>query len=504
MLTARSLGSTISVPAFARGDVTKLRNEHGQRLGWPAGPGLPVENEVLGEGRDRNSYLRVFLFLAVYAASLAWLLPKLSLWLDEILDLMAARLATVESVIAYIRVAPGAVPLNYLAQSAAIHIFGLSSFAGRLPSAISSVLSCIGIYFLARRIRLRWPLFPVVVFALCPFQLRYALEARGYALALTFSIWSTVLFLSIVRRPRALGRLILYGLCVVAGLYTQPFSLFVPLSHLTWAILAKDIENKKSLLTSVVLANVVAICLFFPWYLYASEAWKDSVAAAQQRGDLNLRAIPMVLRELVGMGYIGTGLMLTGIAFAAKRGSACRPDRLFWVLSLLVPIGCVFLADAGFGYFLAIRQMIFVLAPISILFCLGVETLVQRSFKIGAALLMAVLIAALWGDIRLFVRPRENWQMAAGLLETEVGEGGCVWFAPANSIHLYSFFRPEVARAECTADSLRKTARVVLAISPYDLEKKYSSAQRELLNTGFLKRGELNPNGPRIELYSRK
>ena len=451
-----------------------------------------------------NSYSWLFLFLASYLACLIWLLPKLSLWLDEILDLIGAGSAHFGSLIDYVRGNAGAVPLGYLAQAAAIHFFGLSAFSGRLPSTISSVASCLGIYFLARRASLRWPLLPAVVFALCPVQFRYALEARGYALALAFSIWSTVIFISMIERPRAIGRLILYGLCVVGGLYTQPFSLFVPLSHLAWIVFAPGVARKRSLLLSIGFANVIAILLFLPWYLYAAGVWRESLVATHWRAEPPLKAISLLLRELVGMGYIGTGLALTGVALAAQRGpSASRPGRLFWLLYLLLPIGCVFAADAAFGYFLAIRQMIFVLTPLCVLFGLGVESLIQRNSRAGAALAIALLAAAVWNDFQLFERPRENWQAAAGLLETEASQGACVWFAPDESRTLYLFFRPELAAAECRADILPQAARVALAVSPYDLDKGFVAAQRKLLDNGLAKQAELNPGGPLIEVYGR-
>lgn len=114
---------------------------------------------------------------------------------------------------AYIRVQAGAVPLGYLAQAAAIRIFGLSAFSGRLPSALSSLASCAGVYFLARRAAIRWPLLAAVAFAVCPLQLRYALEARGYALALALSVYSTLLLFLILERPRVVGLRILYAVC---------------------------------------------------------------------------------------------------------------------------------------------------------------------------------------------------------------------------------------------------------------------------------------------------
>ena len=152
----------------------------------------------------------LFLFLAVYACVLVALLPVLSLWLDEIMDLMVVRSAGMRELLAGVAVNSGNAPLNYIIQFWTVHVLGYSAFAGRLPEAIFSLASCAGIYVLARRLRLRWPLLAVAVFALFPLQFRYALEARPYSLALALSIWSTVAFFRLLDQPRSLPRATLY------------------------------------------------------------------------------------------------------------------------------------------------------------------------------------------------------------------------------------------------------------------------------------------------------
>src|SRR5690242_9204730 len=178
-----------------------------------------------------NSRAGLFLFLAVYSCALAALLPVLSLWLDEIYDLIVARMGHLMDVLAYVPRVSGNVPLNYVIQFASVHLLGFSAFTGRLPSAISSVVACAGVFVLAKRMGLRRPLLAAGIFALCPLQLRYALEARPYELALCLSVWATVAFLRVLDRPESASRAGLYGLSVAAGLFTFPYILFVPLAH---------------------------------------------------------------------------------------------------------------------------------------------------------------------------------------------------------------------------------------------------------------------------------
>ncbi len=187
-----------------------------------------------------NSRAGLFLFLGVYACALAALLPVLSLWLDEIYDLIVARMDRLADVLDYVPHVSGNVPLNYVVQFASVHLLGFSAFTGRLPSAISSVIACAGVFVLAKKMGLRWPLLATAIFALFPLQLRYALEARPYELALCLSIWATVAFLRVLERPASVSRAALYALCIVAGLFTFPYMLFVPLAHLAWAGLVSN------------------------------------------------------------------------------------------------------------------------------------------------------------------------------------------------------------------------------------------------------------------------
>jgi len=437
-----------------------------------------------------NSRAGLFLFLAVYACALAALLPVLSLWLDEIYDLMVARMDHLADVLAYVPHVSGNVPLNYIVQFGSVHLLGFSAFTGRLPSAISSVIACAGIFVLARRLGFRWPLLAAAIFALFPLQLRYALEARPYELALCLSIWSTVAFLRVVEQPESVARAALYTLCIAAGLFTFPYMVFVPLAHLAWASLVSYRTTRWQPLLAAALALGIAGLIFAPWYLHSAASWRTAVAIGQLKGTITLRALPMILRELVAAGYIGSLLVLAGFAYGLTR----RQDWPLWLLYLMVPIVCAVAADAWFGYFLAIRQMIFVLAPLALLFTAGVEALPRRP---AAILTAALLIALIAGNISFFRRPREDWRTAAVILESEP----CVVYSPPDSRLLYAFFVPDLANRECASG---QAPRVALAISPYAPRNSITERQRQLTESGYTERADFNPATPRIEIYTRR
>ena len=436
-----------------------------------------------------NSRAGLFLFLAVYACALAALLPVLSLWLDEIYDLIVARMAHLSDVLAYVPHVSGNVPLNYVVQFASVHLLGFSAFTGRLPSAISSVLACAGVFVLAKRMSLRWPLLATATFALFPLQLRYALEARPYELALCLSIWATVAFLRVLERPESVPRAALYGLSIAAGLFTFPYMLFVPLAHLAWAGLDSYRTRRRQPLLTAALAIGIAGLIFAPWYLHSAASWRTAVAIGQLKGTITLRAVPMILRELIAGGYIGSLLVLAGFAY----GLARRQDWPLWLLYFMAPIVCAVAADAWFGYFLAIRQMIFVLAPLALLFAAGVEALPRRPAAIFTAALLITLVV---GNISFFRRSREDWRTAAVILANET----CIVYSPPDSRNLYAFFVPDLANRECAPG---QQPRVALAISPYEPKDSVTERQRLLTNSGYTERADFNPATPRIEIYTR-
>lgn len=420
------------------------------------------------------------LFLAAYAAALALLLPRLPLWLDEILTLAGARQPDLGALLEYLRTVPGGTLLAFLAPQAALRLLGGWAVSARAVSALASVAACAGVLALARRLQLRWPLAAVAVFALCPLQFRYALEARPYALALCLSVWSTVIVLQLAERPRWRGAAVAYALLTVAAGYTLAYALFVPAAHLAWLMLAR---NRGAALAVTASLGVAGLALA-PWYLHFRADWQ-AITAANAPWDWG--AIDVFLKELTGAGYWGTALLACGAFFGAKR-TGWRSPWLWWAV---VPVPLVWIANAVFNYFFAVRQMIYILAPLALLFALGAESLRTK----GRALLALFLAASLYEDVNWFRKPRENWAAAA----RSIPEQGCIMFVPADARLLYTFFRPELAAQVCAAAD---SAPVVLAASPYDPGGEREDAERALASRGLVRASTQSFHGPQVQVWA--
>jgi len=432
----------------------------------------------------------LYIFLGLYAVTLIVLIPGKPLWVDEIIDLGGVRgVSDVSGVLAFVPRNAGGVPLGYLVDFGMIRLFGYSVFIVRLPSVFFTVLTCVGMYILARQTKLRMPLLAVILYAVSPLNLRYALEARPYAQAACWSVFSTVVFLSLIRRP-TFGKAAGYGALVAAGLFTQPYSIFVPVAHLIWLLFTRSVREKSRAILLAGTAVALASLTFLPWYLKAHAAWQGAVNSGV-RFVVTGKDLLVIPHELMGTGFIGAAL--TGIAIVVALGwsSWYKDEKIFWAHYLAIPLLLAPATDAFFGYFLAARQMIFVLVPISVLLIACAE--VRWAWLVPVAL----FIAMVYEDVHWIRRPGEGWQAAASQLKA----ADCSIFAPSGTRTLYLFFEPRLR--ECDENTLTTAGAVVLAMSPDQPESLAAVARRKLDLAGFHKVADLRSADPRVELYRR-
>ncbi len=432
--------------------------------------------------------------MAAYAACLILLLSRLPLSLDEILDLMSLRNHGWRELMTQIARNAGGTPLSYLVRLPLIRSFGESAAAARLPSALFSIAACCGVFLLARRLGLRWPLLAALVFATFPLQFRYALEARAYSQALCLSVWATILFLRWMDRKRSFWRALLYGLTIGGAIYTQPYTIFVPAAHCLWL----GIRRNRWMFLSTGAVIVIAGAAFVPWYRFSVPLWKEGVAAVYPQSTIGWRAVELILREIAGTGYFGSALLICALAIAFRFGFSIHAEnRSLLALYLAIPLIGAVAADTLFVYFLAVRQMIFVLAPLAVLFALGIETSLVRGWRVAATLLtIALLGASTYEDIHLFYRPHDDFGSAAAIL---AADPTCVIYVPGDSRLYYSFFRPELASRDC---DLKTAERVTVAVSPWGRDKT-DPVDRRLRDSGLVKRAQQDSSGSVIELYRR-
>ena len=440
------------------------------------------------------------LFITVYTAITLLLLSRLSLWLDEIIDLLGTQKQSLVEVTKYAASNRGGTPIWYLTQALATRALGFSAFSARLPSCIASIAACWGFALLAKRIGARWPTLYVAAFALLPLQLRYALEGRPYAEALCLSVWATVVFLRLLERTTVLNGL-LYALLIALGLYTQPYLIFVAAAHVLWALANPRVSAKARLFAVGALS--VASVSFVPWLVYARQIWPD-YPAPKIHTAIQIRDLFLLLRECLGGGYLLTLPVVAAILASVRAGVVRSSTKLLLVLMILLPIGCAVLVDQLFGYFVASRQVIFVLPSMVLLAGDGIEYI---AFKMGGlvatGLTLLILTTSVVYDVGWFTRPREDWKAATTVLRQSVDSGACALLSPDLNAQIFLFFDPALFHRFSDASNISGCSQIAVADMPNSGEYSATIA-RQLTDAGFRQRRVIFAGEPTVTLVSRQ
>lgn len=373
----------------------------------------------------------------------------LPLWLDEIIQLRETRNTTPAQLLDSLPHTPGAAPLGYLIQQTSMRVTGYSERSARFPSALFVAGAVVFTGMIAAELGLSWPWLAAAIFAMFPETLRYACESRVYSQALLFSTLATWLFL---RRSTTL-----YTLALIAAIYTQPYAVFVGVAHLAW-------ERRRS----AAIALGIAIAAFLPWYAHSSQFWSSGLTSSDVHFAISAKTPLMLFREAAGAGYWGSGLLLILCIMAARH-------RKFLACWIGVPVLLALVADAVSGYFVATRQILWILPAVAVAAALGVE----HRPRLGRPLMAILAAVCVWFSFRYFTAPHDDFEKAANTLMAQVRQGACIAVVPPGSRALYEFFRPEIADANCLAP------RVALVATPYTTPAEKQAGVARLLESNY-------------------
>lgn len=211
----------------------------------------------------RSAWLAALAIALVAIALRVWGLGRESLWLDEGFTWRLARLAPLDAIAA----SRGDVhpPLFVLLVGLLVRIFGDCETTLRALSVVASCASVLIAWRLARRAfgdEAAWGAAALV--ALSAFQVRYAQEARAYALLGALSLASADALVASVAGGRARAR-IAWAVSTAALLYTHASGAFVVLAEAValawWMRRSEGRTAARGLLVPA--AAIVAACL--PW-----------------------------------------------------------------------------------------------------------------------------------------------------------------------------------------------------------------------------------------------
>jgi 4-amino-4-deoxy-L-arabinose transferase-like glycosyltransferase len=428
--------------------------------GPPLEPALARRSALLRQSTHSHRAILLSFLLYLYALSIvAWYRP---LWLDELLQLQAARGASLIEVLRNLSRFPAGVPVAYLLEHIVQNIGGSSSLVIRAPSIAAGVLTVVLLRLLTNALTsYRSPL-PYMLFALLPLQIRYATEARPYELALAASLASTLLLHRLYKRI-TVGRIILYVASSTICLYTQPYAFFVCVAHVVWVCLPVN-WNRRTLMLTVAGGALLSSALFLPWYLYAHTTWVEVVHEAAY-GSVSWKTPFLLIREITGSGYLLSVPFLALAIIGYRSSTLSRENRRLLLCCAIIPAILALLADAFFGYFVAIRQMLFILPPLCIFSAEGVSVIAQKNGMLARASSSALLAGFCFSAVRFATSQSENWKAAATVGEQLLRPGGCIQFVPPNSQTLFQLVSPGLQELSCGKD--RTLSLSIALISPY-------------------------------------
>jgi uncharacterized membrane protein len=239
------------------------------------------------------------------------------LWLDEALSVSISQLPFSDLYEALRH--DGAPPLYYLLLKGWTSIFGTGNVAARSLSGLFMTAAVVATYFAARRVGGRQVAFyAAIVMVVNPFAIRYATEARMYALEILLISCGIIVFDRVVERP-TIGRAVPFGFIIVIGLYTQYWNFYllpVLVALLGWMLWRGDDRNAARHLLIAMIFGILAFLPWMPTFIYQGEhtgtPWGTPVLPALPFG--------YTLRDFAGGATFGTevqeGWVLFVIMFA--------------------------------------------------------------------------------------------------------------------------------------------------------------------------------------------
>lgn len=290
----------------------------------------------------------------------------------------------------------------------------------RFPSALAGALGCWLLCRLgAREGRPKLGLAAGLLLSVSLLHLDWSRRADFYALLTLVSLWTAFDFFSLLDRPRAWPRL---ALSASLFLLSHPYAVLMAAFQGLFAFKTVSGPRRREALVSLAKAWGAAGLLFLPWFAFSTKALLD-LSTFDFRGHhavlglgAFLKELPAALAQKPEAGLIpawAAAAFASAYALgwaasldAARRG---RKDRLLAfshsVLAFSLP--AVVALDLRYRYYLAHRQLLWVLPFFLLAVADGWSRLLPAARARAAALAAAVLCALpLWREVTLWQEAR--------------------------------------------------------------------------------------------------
>ncbi|WP_293136304.1 glycosyltransferase family 39 protein [Microcoleus sp. bin38.metabat.b11b12b14.051] len=239
-------------------------------------------------------------------------------------------------------------PLYYVLARFWAQWFGTSVAAMRSLAAVISLLVFPAIYWLA------WELFEspavawmaIAIFAISPYHILFAQEARQYSLWTVTTILSSAALLRAMRPESTQNNLAfvsnwaLYAIAATLGLYTHLLFICVAAAHAIYVAVIANWRDVKTFIAYYAAAMVALIC-FMPSLVNTVENFNQVRSTTVWAEQTNFLRLVSRWVGAVTIGFFDIGI--DGTANAAQLG-------------LVIPVGIIILALVGYALYFLCRQ----------------------------------------------------------------------------------------------------------------------------------------------------
>lgn len=368
-----------------------------------------------------------------------WHLGAKSLWLDEGATVALARTSWQHFGWVWWHGEASLQTIYFLLMRAWVHA-GLTEWWLRLPSALFGI-ACIPMLFAVARKLMAEPaaLAAAALLAFSPAHIYYSQEARGYALAVLFVLFSSYFFVQAVQDGRTRDWA-LWTILGIAAFYTHCFAALVLVAQALSLLFRPAPRRWRSFL----LCGAIIFLAAIPGLSYVFRASPENLYFAWMP-----RATPLQIWHLA-MFFSGSGvkvgiamvLWIAGIAavFRGRRSPDQNDCWRAWLVLLwaVVPAAILALISLREPMFLQ-RYMVFSLPAAVLLAALGAALLSR--WKLGLLLVVALCAMSVPAIVKQSHKPREDWRSAANMVLASAAPGDAVAFVPFYTQTMLGYYR---------------------------------------------------------------
>lgn len=416
-----------------------------------------------------------------------------SLWLDEAINVVAARDYGFKKLITEYALGDYHPPIYHLFLKFWISIFGDSEIAVRMPSVIFGVMTVYVSYLIGKKlVNKNFGLLSAIFVSLGPYNIYFSQEARMYCLEGLLGSLAVYFFIKILKKE-AVKSWAGFIVAISLAFYTDYFGFFLPFIFLGYSI----IYRKRKIFKKVIIASFIS---FIPWLLWLPlffKQFKNALSTAEKIpgwaevvGSSSLKNLGLtVVKFSIGRIHFynkllyGLGVVPVLVFFAflfLRSGKVFKKKKFIFLLCWgLIPVILSFLISFLVPIYQPFR-LLYVLPCFYIFLAGGVFSFERKKRIIFGLIVILISVTGLsiyYYDKRFH---RENWRGAVAAVEKRAKKGDLVVFVSYKPMKPWVYYQKKnlVAVGAGQIEKIAKAERVFLfrylwpVFDPEDLVKK--------------------------------